>query len=476
MNPTLSDAPAAERTAAPPAQLHPPAAGAVMYPETSKHEPEVRPWELELLISGALVYSLLQLPGYVDGWFQDVRPHSALGTFFGVFMAYMYTKLILYTLITCFVLHLAVRAYWVGLIGLESVFPAGARWDDSNYGPVMKEVYRQKIGRLQPRIDAADRFCSILFPLAFTVVMLFCFSVGMAAVGGGLAFGISRLLFGGEHLLRVLVAIGLAFALVPTLTWIADRRYGDRVEPGSRGHRLLQRGSLVSYYVNAMPIIGTTFMTLFTNVRKGVRYPVMYALMALPFGVFMVKDVYLGLGAVITGDYAYLPDDAGAFGVDAGLYEDQRPEGEVYARMPSIQSDVVDEDPYLRLFIPYAPLRHGDAFAQQCPGVRPLSEGGVRMDQSAPPDSAAVRAVLDCWTRLQPVVLDGRPIRPDFRFYTNPRTGIRGIMAHVPVQALSAGEHLLTVGYPPRSPRDAEAASARAAGRAPDQYYIRFWR
>jgi uncharacterized membrane protein len=473
MNPSLSHAPPAERTAAPSAEADPPAAEMIVYPETSKHEPEVRPWELELLISGALVFSLLQLPGYVDAWFNGVRPHLAVRSFTGVFMAYMYVKLILYTLITCFVLHLSMRAYWVGLIGLESVFPAGARWEDSSYGPVMRELYRERMGRLQPRIDAADRFCSILFPLAFTVVMLFCFSVAIGVVSGGLAFGISRLLFGGEHLMRVLGAIVVLTMIVPLATWIADVRYGARVEPGSRGHRLLRRGSLVSYYVNAMPIIGTTFMTLFTNVRKGVRYPIMYGLMALPFGVFMVKDVYFGLGVMATGDHVYLPDDAGAFGVDAGLYEDQRPEGEVYARMPSIQSDVLHDDPYLKLFIPYAPTRHGDAFAQQCPGVRPLSEGGLRMGEAAAPDSAAVRGVLDCWTRLQPVALDGRPIRPDFRFHTNARTGIRGILAYIPVQALPAGEHLLTVGYPPRAP-DGEPAPDKGEG--PDQYYIRFWR
>ncbi len=472
MNPPSIDAPAAERTAASPVDApSAPPAGTIVYPETSKHEPEVRPWELELLISGALVFSLLQLPGYVDAWFTGVRPHLAVGTFVGVFMAYMYVKLILYTLITCFVLHLSIRAYWVGLIGLESVFPAGPRWDDSSYGPVMKELYRERMGRLQSRIDAADRFCSILFPLAFTVVMFFCFSVAMAVIGGGLAFGISRLLFGGEHLLAALAGVIGLSVIIPTATWIADVRYGPRVEPGSRGHRLLQRGSLVSYYVNAMPILGPTFMTLFTNVRKGVRYPALYALMALPFGVFMAKDVYVGLGVVNSGDHAYLPDDAGAFGVDAGVYEDQRPEGEVYARTPSIQSDMV-EDPYLKLFIPYAPTRHGDAFAQECPGVRPLSEGGIRMGSGEPPDSAAVRGVLDCWTRLQPVTLDGRPIRPDFRFHTNERTGIRGILAYIPVQALQLGEHLITVAHPP----DVREEENRAADEKPGQYYIRFWR
>jgi hypothetical protein len=444
-------------------------------PETSPHEPVARPWELELLISGAVVFSLLQMPGYVDDWVARAQPHLEERSLKGLFIFYAYVKLILYTLISCFVLHLTMRAYWVGLIGLETVFPQGVRWEDSNYGPVMTEVYREKMGRLQPRIDAADRFCSILFPLAFTVVMLFFFSIALIAVTVGLAYALSRLLWQGEHFAGVLVAIVSVAAGIPLVTWIADRVYGPRVERGGPGHRLLRRASLTTYYVNAMPIYGTTFMTLFTNMRKGARYPAMYALLALLFGVFVVKDVYLGRGLVATGEHLYLPDTEGAFGVGAALYENQRHEGEVYDRVPSIQSDVV-RDPYVKLFIPYVPVRHGQAFAEQCAGVRPLSAGGVRMDDAGPPDSAAVRAVLDCWTRLQPVTLNGRPIRPDFRFYTHPSSGIRGILAYIPVQGLPRGENLLTVGFAPRTrARQAELAVEAGTTPHPDHYFIRFW-
>ena len=462
------DAPAAERIQAPPQPV--PA-----FPETSKHEPTVRPWELELLISGAVVFSLLQLPSLLDGWFAGVQPHVAGRTYLGAFMLYTYVKLIVYTLIACFVMHLGMRAYWVGLIGLESVYPHGVRWDNSSYGPVMTEVYREKIGRLQPRIDAADRFCSILFPLAFTVVALFIFSLVMLGLGAGFAFGVSRLLFEGQHFDRVLIGVFATAFLVPTLAWGADRLFGARVEKGGGGHRLLRRASLAAYYVNAMPIYGTTFMTLFSNMRKGARYPAMYALMALLFGFFFVKDVFVAQGLVTTGDHHFLPDDPGAFGVRASHYEDQRQPGEVYARVPSIQSDVV-RDPYLKLFIPYAPMRHGEAFAEQCGGARPLSRGGPRMDAPPPPDAAAVGAVLECWARLQPVALNGRAIRPGFRFYTHPRTGVRGILAYIPTAGLPQGENLLTVGVAPRSAED-QADRARRRGARPDEpYYIRFWR
>lgn len=463
MPPIHPDAPADEPTSAGP-----------VFPETSPHEPMVRPWELELLISGAVVFSLLQMPGQVDDWFYGLEPHVAGRTHFGAFMLYTYVKLILYTLITCFVLHLTMRAYWVGLIGLETVFPQGVRWDNSTYGPVMTEVYREKMGRLQPKIDAADRFCSILFPLAFTLVMLFFFSIGILGLAGALAFGISRLLWDGDHFTGVLIGIFAVAMVIPLFTWIADRTWGARVERGGAGHRMLRRASLASYYVNAMPIYGTTFLTLFSNMRKGSRYPAMYALLALLFAVFMVKDVFLARGVVRSGDEQFLPDEEGAFGIRPGFYESQRHPDDVHDRMPSIQSDVVS-DPYLKLFIPYSPERHGEAFAERCPGLRPLSPGGVRMDAADPPDSAAVRAVLDCWTRLQPVALNGRTLRPEFRFYTHPHSGIRGILAYIPVAGLPRGENLLTVAVAPRA-ADAEATRRRLlTARPPEPYYIRFW-
>jgi hypothetical protein len=466
MDLTQADAAAPERIPAPPAPI-------ITYPETSRHEPSVRPWELELLISGAVVFSLLQMPGVVDGVFARAQPHLAGRAHFGAFMLYTYVKLILYTLISCFVLHLGTRAYWVGLIGLETVFPHGVRWEDSTYGPVMTDVYRKKLGRLQPRIDAADRFCSILFPLAFTLVMLFAYSVVMLGLVTLLAFGISRLLLGGEHFGVVCVSIFAVAMLVPLAAWGLDRAIGQRLKPGDTGEKVIRRLSLAAYYINAMPAYGTVFMTLFSNVKKGARYPMMYALMAVLFGFFMMKDVFMSRGVVLTTENLYLPDTPGEFGVRPDYYENLREPG-VYDRTPSIQADVV-RDPYVKLFIPYLPIRHGAAFAEQCPQVEQLSRAGVRMAVADPPRAAQVKAVLDCWMRLQPVTLNGKPVRPDFRFYTQPESGLRGVVAYIPVAGLPRGENVITVGVSPRPRSNARIREAiRGATPAPP-HYIRFW-
>lgn len=466
MDQTQADAAAAQRIPAP-------AAPVPTFPETSIHEPKVRPWELELLISGAVVFSLLQLPAVVDAAFARVQPHLAERPGMGAFMLFTYVKLILYTLISCFLLHLGTRAYWVGLIGLETVFPHGVRWEDTSYGPVMTDEYRKRMGRLQPRIDAADRFCSILFPLAFTLVMVFAYSVVLLGVMAGLAFAASQLLLDGREFDRLFVGIAVVMFLVPIGAWALDRFLGSRVKPGGPGERLIRRLSVAAYYLNAMPAYGTVFMTLFSNARKRARYPAMYALMAVLFGAFVVNDVFLARGILLTGDHVYLPDAPGEFGVGAGFYEDQRDPRSVYDRTPAIQSDVV-RDPYVKLFIPYVPRRHGEAFADQCPGVRPLSRGGVRMDVAGPPEGAQVRAVLECWARLQPVTLNGRPIRPDFRFYTHPESGVRGILAYIPIAPLPRGENVITVGSPPRSLAD-QKARERLGAAPPPPHYIRFW-
>lgn len=40
------------------------------------------------------------------------------------------------------------RGFWIGLLGLESVFPEGIRWDRLKLGPATIKRYRVSIGAL----------------------------------------------------------------------------------------------------------------------------------------------------------------------------------------------------------------------------------------------------------------------------------------------------------------------------------------
>ena len=399
------------------------------------HEPAVRPWELELLISGALVFSMVQLPGQVDAWYQALDPRLDSGWHSAVFLGWFYVKLALYALVGGFVLHLAVRGYWVGVIGIEAVFPHGIRWDRMRAGPIFRQISRERTPSLQTLIDRADRLASMIFGAAFAVAMLFGYSLVIGALAVGLV-SVTRLAVPGSVASSLVMNAAFVVLLAPILVaGFVDRRMGDRLDPDGRTARIIRRVGLAYNRVQASALFMPLLFTLSTNLRQRRRGLLMLVGVPVLFiSFFIVKDVLLGRGIVHADGYAYLPGDAGALAVEPGFYADQRSGAPGDEKLPEIQSDMV-RDPYVRLFIPYLPRRHNTLIARRCPGVRPGAAGA----------GAGGEAVLRCLASLQPLTLNGKPYAASFRFSTQPQTGFRGIVAYIPTAGLPRGENVLTV-------------------------------
>ena len=427
-------------------------------------------WELELVISGAVAFALLQLPSAVDQVYERIDPHLADNLAGGAFLVLYYTKLALYTLIASFMIHIIARAYWVGLVGLEAVFPRGVRWEKATSGPITRKLYQERLPSLPELITKVDDFCSMIFSFSFMVVFIFVFSIVWAGLLGLLALVISRLAFGGEHLgeiFRILAILLLApVALAPLL----DKAFGNKVDPEGPAGRGIRALNVWAYRALGMGLYGPIMMTLSTNIRKKAFYAVFAAAFVVVFGAFLLSELTRG-GLLSLSSEVYVPGKAGENEVSPVYYEDQRPEDGVFPRIPSIQSDVV-RDPYVKLFIPYYPRRHNPALRRQCPGVKPLQEEGLEFENpnEAAPPAAATRQVLQCLAQIHRVTLDGQPVPGlQFQFATHPRSGLRGIVGYIPAANLAPGSHLLRVEAVPRpEPRKGE--------RPPDPYLIRFWR
>lgn len=428
-------------------------------------------WELELLISGAVVFALLQLPSRVDEVYGRLDPHLAGTVAFGVFLVYYYVKLTLYALIGAFLVHLAARAYWVGLIGLEAVFPHGVRWENSQFGPIGRRFYQDRVPALSTLIGRADDLCSTIFSFAFTIVFIFVFSILWAGVLAVIALVISRLLYGGERMGDVFKALVLVL-LIPTMALpLVDKAIGKRLNPSGLPARFLYGMTAFYYRALFMNLYAPVTNVLFTNVRKKAIYPVFAASFVVLLGAFLLSMVLRG-GLISLDSEIYLPEGHGEQEVRSDYYESLRPAGEIFRTLPSIQSDVV-RDPYVKLFIPYYPRRHNPAIEKRCPGVRPLKEPGLRFGDPRPDgqvSEGAAEAVLRCLAGIHRVSLDGKPLSGlPFHFYTHPKTGIRGIAAYIPAEGLARGSHLLRVEAVPRDEPKPEEPP-------PDPYLIRFWR
>lgn len=186
---------------------------------------EKESWQAELAISGAAIFATLQIPELFE-WLE-----AKLLLHFQDYSLY-YWDIILPIFIfagfilTCiFIFHLFIRALWIGLVGLNSVFPDGFTANDR-----FSKDYQQKLvadyGDIDGYIHQLDRLGSGIFGIGFGFVLAFA---NMAIVGS-ILIGIVALLHRLpahmqwlEYIVGALVAIAFIFSIVATITH--DKRF-----------------------------------------------------------------------------------------------------------------------------------------------------------------------------------------------------------------------------------------------------------
>jgi hypothetical protein len=82
-------------------------------------------WEMELLVSGATIVGLLQLPDLLDRLYFRVINLSPQAYYAVLTPLWVYTKVTVATLVLTFLTHICLRGYWVALVGMASVYPGG---------------------------------------------------------------------------------------------------------------------------------------------------------------------------------------------------------------------------------------------------------------------------------------------------------------------------------------------------------------
>lgn len=126
---------------------------------------QTRSWEVELLISGGAIISLLQFHDYLS--IQIEKAESI--TFFQIH-GFSESLISLHLLALYFSIHLITRAYWLSIVFLNKLFPDGLGLQTTN----LVEPYRTYYKRfdLVGQISTIDTLCSLIFCWAFTSTLL----------------------------------------------------------------------------------------------------------------------------------------------------------------------------------------------------------------------------------------------------------------------------------------------------------------
>ena len=124
-------------------------------------------WQVELFISGGLVFALLSLPDKVDilSNFTYNYYFSSLTYFFDFF------KYAIYWLAGGFMINLFLRSYWTGLIGLSYLYEGIDYKKIKFYGKFKKSTL--KLSKLDDHILTIESLSSIVFSITFLIFFIF---------------------------------------------------------------------------------------------------------------------------------------------------------------------------------------------------------------------------------------------------------------------------------------------------------------
>ncbi len=148
-------------------------------------------WEVELLISGVAVFAMLQLPGWLDTQYFLLVPRFAAEWRSALSIVHMYLTSAAIILAVTFFLHLLLRARWIALVGMQSVYPTGIRWDRLRMGPLRRSVEQVQSGTSADAVERADNQASILFAVGVSLASMMLLLGLVAALVCGVSISLA---------------------------------------------------------------------------------------------------------------------------------------------------------------------------------------------------------------------------------------------------------------------------------------------
>ena len=403
--------------------------------------------ELELIISSLTIFALFSLPGWLFNSIADVYMHLSTSVAIASTVGMSILAGTSYGLGACFVVHLMARAYWVGLIGLRTVFPDGINWGKiPGLGPLSRKYYRETLPDLDTVIQNTDRVASSLFAvismltlsvLWFGTILLIILVVSAAI---GVRFGLTNAGLGVGGLLLLSVFVGL-----PILLYFLDAQLASRMPrlQDSQGFanfvRFLRRVAGLAY---PQRLVLPVKLTLQSNTRPA------FFFVSLTLGIIAI--VVIGNTRAIawssftlSGEFTYLDTARVQQGLRSTYYEDMPSSLDKLRGWPRVDS-FNQSGSFARLFLPYQPLRDNLVLDQLCGSAEEA------------PDP------VDCLRQLWAVSIEGNPV-PMASFVPAERADLqmRGLVGLVPLSGLEPGLRQLEVTWNPGGTEDTTALDDR---------------
>lgn len=403
-------------------------------------------WQLELLVSAFTIFLLIQANIAYEEFFSELGFRYNLNGDILAFIYFFFGLLgISIKALTIFlVLHLMLRGFWIGAIGLRSVQPT-IDFAALNYSPQFTEKLKRKVRTLDDLVILLDQVCSVVFSFSFLIIsMLIAFGLYLLFLGV-LVFLLNLLNdVAGETVTGITGLVVILLTLLSGLIYLIDyfslgffkklKWFGKIYSPIYHFYGIITFSGIsrsIYYYL----------ITKFS--KKRIRWAYMVALAIWIFSFTMEFD-----------QFQFFSDDSDRHYLSNNFYDDQRPEKN-HIGVLSIESRVIAGD-FMEIFI-RSRASDNEVLRALCPDFEPpknegwnstlnvsVDDGNVNVDTGGSSAGASEEQMMECLLQLYRLsVNDSTYTDLQAFFHEHPSKHQKGIFTMLSTKHFLPGANIL---------------------------------
>lgn len=383
-------------------------------------------WEAELLVSAIAIFGTFQLFDVIN-WITNtfinvLNPNQYLIGFCIVFLGLFAISI----LASMFVIHFILRAYWIGLVGLNSVFPDYSI-EDSVYSEIYTEKILETLPKLKDSIKKVDELCSVIFSAAFTFLLIYSYVALFASIYLWLYNTLSAYI-PNYVLLIPLGIIFLGFILQMIFGILANiKKNHHKVGLQTWNYKIVRAVSMILYgptYKSVMQIM----MIFGSNFKK--KKSIIYLLL-----LFVLSGAILAQFKMLETNIPYLINKNS---IIEGQYYESSNQNNNFLLTPEIESDII-ESKYVKVYIPV--FKKERKMRDEFCGVFEVDDNNTRVVRR----KNQRQYTLECYHKYNRIYVNDEPITVDFMRYTHHRTNQFGIITYIDSDNINKGKNILNI-------------------------------
>lgn len=428
-------------------------------------------WQLELLVSAFTIFLLIGANTAYEEFLQDLNfRYSMSGPALAI--ASMFLMLIrnaIQALTVSLIIHLLLRGFWIGTIGLRSV-QSSIDFDGLNYTSFFTEKLKKKVISLDRLVVMLDEICSVIFAFSFLIIsLLLAMGMFLAFIGViGVAFSSLMDVLDGTLATVVLLLsiVVILLLLIMGFIYMIDyftlgffkkiKWFGKIYYPFYRLYNIITLSALsrsIYYYL----------ISKFSKKRIRIVFSIMAA-----FGVSLFIYEF--------DQSQYFPRVDNPWWISSNAYDDVR--NDDYVVKVSIPSNYIDKA-FFPLFLRYD-VADNPMIRRHCPDFEPVQGDGLNSTMGIYAQGANFQIrgrdysnedfakLLKCHCAIYEISVNDSVYQElTYRFYEHPSKKQQGLMVVIPTDDFREGENLLKV--------QKVAVDSTGSRAASDYAFVPFW-